>query len=786
MPERDGRTRTTTHWGSYEVRADGDRIVSVEPVSDDASPSSIGRGMASAQRGRARILEPMVRRGWLEHGPGPARGGRGTEPFVAVSWDEAYELVAHELSRVRARYGNEAIYGGSYGWASAGRFHHAQSQIHRFLRGFGGYTDSVCSYSVGAMEVIMPRVVGGHGFSMLERSPTLGEIAEHGQLVVSFGGMAPKNASVDPGGVSRHESPALQRRCRAAGVEFVNVSPSRSDSAAELDAEWIPLRPGTDVALMLGLAHEIVIAGRHDRAFLDRCCVGFDRFAAYLLGDADGVPKTAAWAAGIADVPEATIVDLARRISTRRTVINASWSIQRIAHGEQSYWMATVLAAMSGSLGRPGGGLASGLGAAQTGVRAQRQPIASLPQGENPVSTFIPVSRLSDMLLWPGRSYAFDGGTYTYPDIRLIYWAGGNPFHHHQDLNRLVRAWQRPDTIVVHEPWWNATARFADVVFPVTTMLERNDFAAGSMDLTIGAIQKAVDPPPGVVSDYEIFSALATRLGFAAEFTEGRSADEWVRELYRRTREMLAERGVAIPPFEEFWAAGSVTTPPNDDPVPGDFRALRRDPERFALDTPSGRIEIFSETIHSFGYPDCPGHPAWLEPEEWLGSPLARRFPLHLSSNQPATRLHSQYDNGSHSRGAKIGGREPVRIHPDDAAARGIADGDVVRIFNDRGACLAGAEITTDNRPGVISLSTGAWFDPVRPGALDDLDRHGNPNVLTADYGTSRLSQGPAPGTTLVEMEPYPDAAAHPARPFEPPTVVRRPATPDPWRSEPR
>src|SRR3954453_16471280 len=112
---------------------------------------------------------------------------------------------------------------------------------------------------------------------------------------------------------------------------------------------------------------------------------------------------------------------------------------------------------------------------------------------------------------------------------------------------------------------------------------------------------------------------------------------------------------------------------------------FRADPEGAALRTPSGRIEIFSETIASFGYDDCPGHPAWLEPAEWLGADLAARFPLHLISNQPYTRLHSQYENASYSQDSKVGGREPIRLHPDDAHSRGIADGDVVRVFNDRG-----------------------------------------------------------------------------------------------------
>jgi hypothetical protein len=170
------------------------------------------------------------------------------------------------------------------------------------------------------------------------------------------------------------------------------------------------------------------------------------------------------------------------------------------------------------------------------------------------------------------------------------------------------------------------------------------------------------------------------------------------------------------------------------------FADFRADPEGHPLITPTGKIEIFSETIGSYRYPDCPGHPVWREPDEWLGSPAARRFGLQLVANQPRSRLHSQLDVGAHSQSVKIAGREPVRLHPADAAARCLRDGDLVRIFNDRGACLAGLAVDEAVRPG-----------PGQPG----LCRHGNPNVLTADRPSSTLSQGCTGQLALVEIEPY-------------------------------
>jgi biotin/methionine sulfoxide reductase len=222
--------------------------------------------------------------------------------------------------------------------------------------------------------------------------------------------------------------------------------------------------------------------------------------------------------------------------------------------------------------------------------------------------------------------------------------------------------------------------------------------------------------------------------------------------LYEQWQGKVAERGRTVPGFDEFWASDGLELPVASEPQVA-FADFRADPDGHPLTTPTGKIEIFSETIDSFRYPDCPGHPVWFEPDEWLGSPATGRFGLQLVANQPRSRLHSQLDVGAHSQSVKIAGREPVRLHPADAAARGLRDGDLVRIFNDRGACLAGLAVDDALRPGVAQLSTGAWYDPDpdNPGFC----RHGNPNVLTADRPSSTLSQGCTGQLALVEVEPY-------------------------------
>ncbi|MEV0678688.1 molybdopterin-dependent oxidoreductase [Actinosynnema sp. NPDC050436] len=775
------RMSVATHWGNYTAVVESGRLVRIEPQPDDPAPSPIGPGMVAAAEDGARVLRPAVRKGWLDGEPRTRGTARGSDAFVEVGWDDALTLVSDELRRVRAQHGDNAVFGGSYGWASAGRFHQAQGQLQRFLALGGGYTDSRNTYSSAALEVVLPHVIGGHPWSFQSRMPVWDEIAEHCELVVAFGGLALKNSQVNPGGRTRHRTRDLQRRCRDAGVRFVNVSPIRSDTADFLDAEWLPVVPNTDTAAMLGIAHTMLVNGWHDEDFLRRCCVGFDRFASYLLGEPDGTPKDAAWAEGITGIGRDTITDLARRIATRRSLIMVNYAVQRADHGEQPIWMSVVLAAMSGSMGRPGCGWGAGYATMDaTGVARDHPSVATVPEVPNPVEDFIPVARIADTLLHPGRTIDYDGKRLTLPDLRLVYWCGGNPFHHHQDLHRLTRAWQHPDTVVVHEAWWNTTAKFADIVLPVATGLERDDFGAGFGDPHLVAMPKVREPAGESRTDHRIFADLAARLGYEQEFTESRSEIDWVRHLYEQTRAGFADR-VALPDFDEFWRASSTERPLATGPFPGSFEDLRSDPARFPLPTPSGRIEIFSEEIDSFGYDDCAGHPTWYEPAEWLGGDLADRFPLHLISNQPASRLHSQYDNGDHSLGSKVHGREPVTINPEDAARRGITDGAVVRVHNDRGGCLAGAILSDDVMPGVVQLSTGAWWDPVRPGSSGTLDRHGNPNALTADRPCSRLSQGPSAHTALVEVElytePVPELLA-----FTPPDLEHRHGTTGPSR----
>ncbi|TDK49807.1 molybdopterin-dependent oxidoreductase [Antarcticimicrobium luteum] len=734
---------TSSHWGAFEVDVEGDRIVATRPFAPDPHPSAIPAILPAAVHHSSRVRRPAIRRGWLER---RARDGRGSDDFVELPWDEALDIAARELDRVRRTHGNGAIFGGSYGWGSAGRFHHAQSQVHRFLNASGGYVASFGSYSTGCAQAIMPHVFGGDFLKLLyEHQDGWPVICAHTETLVMFGGVNAKNAQVSMGGVSEHDTLDWFGKFADKGMYRVNIGPQRSDAPEGCD--WLPLRPASDSALMLALAHVLEHEGLSDRDFLARCTTGFDRFRAYLMGESDGQPKSPDWAAPLCGVEPGAIRALARRMATTRTFITVAWSLQRGEHGEQPYWMSAVLAGMLGQIGLPGGGVGYGYGAiGGVGKSLKGLRGVTLSQGENPVKAMIPVARIGDMLRNPGQLYDFNGRRGPYPDIRLIYWAGGNPFHHHQDLNALHEAWAKPETIIVNEPWWTATAKRADIVFPATTPYEREDIGRTNLDDYLFHMPQLIPPVGEARDDYAIFAGLAERMGLGEVFTGGRSAAEWIAQLYQEYREMAAAEGVEVPDLEALKACNWVRLPiRTEGPNQTLFAPFREDPEAHPLQTPSGRIEIFSEVIAGFGYDDCPGHPVWLPPREWLGAATGAA-PLHLVSPQPGDKLHSQLESAL----ADVPGARPVIlvIQSDDAAARGIETGDLLRVFNARGACRARARVTGAIRQGVVALPTGAWFGD--PGG--NLDPHGNPNVLTPDVGTSRLGQGCSAHTALVEV----------------------------------
>ena len=761
---------TSSHWGTYRAKVKDGKVEELIGWENDNDPSPIGPGIVDVHNHHTRIDSPMIRKSWKDKGPGSNNNLRGTEPFIAISWDEAEKIVANELNRVKNNFGNSSIFGGSYGWASAGRFHHAQSQLHRFLNCIGGYTRSKYTYSFAAAEAMVPHILGSYR-TYLDTCTSWDSIEENTELFLCFGGVPLKNGQIAQGGTGSHYQKEKLIRSADAGIKFVNFSPLKSDLLDQINGEWLALRPNTDVAIMMGLAHTLYKENLYDVEFIKKYTEGFDIFLPYLLGDIDGTPKDANWASDISEISSDKIISLAKEMSSKRTMISVSWSLTRQDHGEQPFWTAIMLASMLGQIGLPGGGFGFGYSATNhIGGQFSIIPGAAFPQAQNKIDDFIPVARISDLLLNPGENFDFDGKEYKYPDIKLIYWAGGNPFHHHQDLNRLLQAWQKPETIISNEWCWNSLAKYSDIVLPCTTSLERQDIMLTPRDPYVVSMSKLVEPFGLAKNDFDIFKGIANKMGVEKIFTEDRDEEEWQKWIYQETSTKSKSSNINFPSYEEFRNLGwfKVSPPKENTLMLKDFRS---DPLNNPLSTPSGKIEIFSKTVDSFKYDDCPGHPTWLEPCEWLGN-KNNNYPLHLISNQPKNKLHSQMDHGSYSKSFKIKDREPVEMHPDDASSRGINHGDIVKLYNDRGACLAGVNINDKIRTGVVQMSTGAWYDPEYPKNKNTLCKHGNPNVLTKDKGTSKLGQGPIAHSCLVEIELVKDTIT-PVTAYNPPEIIR-------------
>ncbi len=762
------RVAHCSHWGAYTLLVQGQQIVGVEPHPNDPFPSDIIRSVQAWGQPHRRVLQPMANPAWLK----AARQGRpttvaerqtrGSAKLVPIDWDEALSLGAAEIQRVIGQHGNRSIFAGSYGWTNSGRFHHASALLRRTLNLVGGFTGHVDTYSIAAGPVICRHVLGSSD-ACQGLATSMSNMAEHTELLLVMGALTPRTAQMEAGGLARHEMQVHLKRMAQRGVRVVHVSPQRNDLPEGLHAEWWPIKPGTDAALLLALLQELVASGRHDLGFLQSHCTGFEALNAYLQGHSDGQIKNAQWAAQITGLDASRIKQLACQLPLQRTMLSLSWSLQRAQHGEQPFWAAIALAAGIGHIGLPGGGVGFGYGSlGGVGVHANIGKPPAISQLSNSLDSFIPVARVTEMLENPGGSFTYEGVQRTYPDVRLVYWSGGNPYHHHQDLSRLERAWRhQPETVIVQDPMWTATALRADLVLPACTSIERNDMAANHRSDSVVAMKQAIEPLGQSRSDFDIYSGLAQHLGVADAFTEGRDEMQWLRHLYELSRhDAMARFQHEMPDFDTFWDQGVALMPHLKSHVYlQDFRAH---PTQHPLRTPSGKIELYSQRLAQWQYDDCPPHPTWLPAQEWLSDEAQTQGWLHLLSPQPEGRLHSQLVHAGPSAERIPDGREELSVHPTDAQRLALSHGQLAKVFNGRGACVARVKLCDTLRPGVVALPTGAWWMP--DAQQPDLDWSGNPNVLTPDVRTSRLGQGCAAYTCLVRVQPFNESAPHPAR----------------------
>lgn len=694
-------------------------------ISTDESPwtpelpslRACGRGFAAADRvnHKDRLLHPQRR-----------VGARGEGRFERCSWDEALDLVAERMLSIRERHGAAAILDCSRTGSTT--MLHSRATVGRLLNMFGGCTQLWGSLSNEAELFAIEQT-----FGVREAKATGREGIDYvnSKLIVMWG-WGPADGTFGTNTVQ------YLNRAKQAGVKIVSVNPRRSASLARLAERNYPIRPGTDTAMLLAMAWTILGEGLHDQAFLDQYTVGFDPahlppgaapgsdFRSYVEGAVDGVPKTPSWAAEITGIPAEDIADLAREYATSRpAALHTGYAPGRTAGGEQFHRAVYTLAAMTGNIGVPGGNCGSSGGA--KAVRMGR-----LPTGTNPTGARVNSSLMADVIL---RGKA--GG---YPsDIKMVYSACGDLLNQISNLNKSVEAFKGLELVVVQDQFVTPTARFADVLLPAAGGFERNDVHvpwshAGHYALFM---QKAIEPPGECRTDYDICAELAHRLGI--EGYDAESEDGWLRGFVAESE---------IDDYETFKASGVARLPAPVHAVA--FAKEIADPANHPFPTPSGKIEIYStrlaEEPDPYGLGPIPPIPTWVDPFEGVSDPRRGRYPLQLVTPHSKARTHSTHANQPMLHKLDPAG---VGIHPADAAARGIRDGQPVRVYNDRGALVLPAVVTDGMALGVVSITEGTWWQPDDGG----LDWGGNPNVLSVDRPSA--CGATTYNSCLVEVEAY-------------------------------
>ncbi|WP_233144460.1 molybdopterin-dependent oxidoreductase [Campylobacter pinnipediorum] len=796
---KNGKVLTGAHWGMLEVDVKEGKIIGSKPYQKTSEIYNPLQYYTQDMVYKTRIKYPMVRKSYLENPDNPKPELRGKDEWVRVKYEDAIKLVANELKKTRKQKGNTAVFAGSYGWKSSGNVHNSRILLHRFMNLSGGFVGSLGDYSTAASQIIMPHVVGS--IEVYEQQTSWPVVLESSQVVVIWGANPISTLRIawtatDEQGFKYFE------QLKKSNKKVIIIDPIRSETAQYFDkAEWIAPRPNTDVALMMGIAHYLYTNNKYDKDFIQDYTVGFDKFIPYLTGKEDGIAKDTKWASDITKISEEKIKQLAETFFNNRTMLMSGWGMQRAQYGEQPHWMLVTLACMLGQIGLEGGGFGlsyhysnggvpttkggviSGVNSASVGIFDKKGKFIGTSNGafdkngrfvakintdngtgqswlQEATKYAFPVARIADALLNPGKTIDHNGKKITYPDIDFIYWVGGNPFVHHQNTNKLRKAWQKPRTIVVNEPYWTPTAKMADIVFPVTTAYERNDITMTGdySNMNIVPMKQVVEKFEESKDDYQIFSDLSKAYDekLAIAYTDnGKTEFDWIKQYYDgayKQVKSIPDLYTEMKPFEEFWNENKPvtfsSTPESESWVR--FAEFREDPILNALGTPSGLIEIYSETIENMNYDDCKPHPTWFEPIEWLGM-KNKPAQFHMLSPHPADRLHSQLSHTSLRDKYSITDREPIWINEKDASKLGIKTGDLVRVFNQRGQILAGALVTNNVSQGVVKLAEGAWYDPDKNG----LCKNGCANVLTLDIPTSKLANGNISHTALVNIEKF-------------------------------
>ncbi|HMM55673.1 MAG TPA: molybdopterin-dependent oxidoreductase [Candidatus Desulfobacillus sp.] len=699
-----------------------------------------GRSYRSRIYSPERLLYPMLR-----------VGERGEGRFKRVSWDEALDFIANKMIELKAKYGPTAILDQAYAGTSYCVLHKSdqiEGLLARFLGMFGCRTNS---WSVPSYQ--------GTTFSSRMTFGTIEDGNEddafaHSKLIIMWGW---NPAYTFHGGNTFY----YMRLAKQRGCKFVLVDPQYTDSAASYDAWWIPIRPGTDAAMLAGMAHHVFANNLQDQKFIDRFVQGMDAgtmpdwakgresFKDYILGASDGTPKTPEWAEKICGVKAEDIRKLAQMYATTKpAALKASWAPGRAAYGEQYNRMAAALQAMTGNIGILGG-CAEGVG---KGWHAES---VAYPHDEHANIWFASIKsdrwahcvlnypnvKREEVGLWP-RSDKLDG---TIPNIKAIWWHGSDWFNQLTHINKEIQAVKKLELVVCQDSTITPSGLWADVLLPIATHFERHGVALPWYKGHYYIHRPKVIAPLGESkTDFQVFTELAYRLekldpelkdfgkrynprADRGYFDNPDAVDEAYLAAWWQDK-VQAHQGVKMS-WEEFKRRGVYKFEFKQPLVA--FREQIEQGKPFQ--TPSGKIEIFSTTLAKvtdwtktqWGY-EIPAIPKWIEPFEWLNHPKAKSHPFHMITPHPRWRTHSIFHNIPWLRETY---QQEITLNAADAKRLGIRTGDMVEAWNERGRIVLPAYVTERCMPGVVVVYEGAWMDRDKAG----VDRAGNPDFLTLD-----------------------------------------------------
>ena len=779
VPQARADAPETIHWSQCNVNCGGNCIFqwhskdgkAVYMTTDDIGDADFqsracvrGRTMRRWLNSPDRLLYPMKR-----------VGKRGEGKFERISWDEAIDTIVDALKHTIDTYGNDAI----FTIYATGMYSTTGNPSQRLLNCLGGSLTRFYDYSTNMMSAAMPYMFGS-AENLTEEGlhPTLGveasvyspyvninassfsEAEAHSDLVVMFGNSP---AETRMGGLNAvWDFARVREAVLGRGGQIINIDYRLNESASGHADEWVPIRTGTDAALVAAIAHEWIENDQVDKDFLDRYCVGYDEstmpesakgqhksYRDYIMGEGyDKVEKTPEWAAEITQIPAEKIRELADTIaSAEAPFVCQGWGPQRHTNGETTSRAITMLPLLIGKIGLPG---------TNTGQREAEPPtylVGSIPSGDNPVEVSIPCYEWANAVdhgtEMTEKNAAVKGGPLK-NDIKFIWnYAGNCITNQHGDINYthdLLQDESKCEFILVWDTVMTDSAKYADILLPDAMRSEQvNMQTQGYAEYYTGVVvgSPAQEPPAECRSSYDVMAEIADRFGKKEEFTEGRTQDEWVEYLYEQGRELEPD----MPTFEKIQEQGVYKVPL--PPAIG-LEDFRKDPLAHPVATPSGKIEIYSEALDKL-------NDEWELPEgdeiypiplfdpgfQGYGS-VTDEYPLYCSGFHYKGRTHSSFGFLPE---LKHIARQQLWINPADASPRGIADRDMVDVKSPNGTIRIEAHVTPRIIPGTIGIPQGAWHEANMAG--DRLDTGGCVNTLTA-YRPTPLGKGNGPSHSII------------------------------------